>query len=80
MTESKGSQNERGITPSKIARLYGVSIETFNKWIVESPGFNSEDSDEEVNFLRLRKWTPKQLQKIFDEFGDPREFQDIINE
>ena len=73
---------ERGITPSKIAFMYGVSLETFRTWITDSEKLgNLLRSDEDYDFgvYNSRKWTPFQLKTIFEVFGDPREFQDIID-
>ena len=78
--------NERGITPSKVAYAYGVSLETLQKWIINSPALRAlerEEREEEGYNSQLsftnRKWTPKQLQLIFYEFGDPRQYWEIID-
>jgi hypothetical protein len=72
-------KGERGITPGKVAYMYGITMETFSKWMRKSEEL-SERMDEEDNFFYShRKWTPKQLQMVFDVFGDPREYKDIID-
>ncbi len=74
--------NERGITPSKVAYAYGVSLETLQKWISGSSLLMVLKDQAEVNddfSFNSRKWTPKQLQYVFKEFGDPREYSDIID-
>jgi len=75
----KTKRTERGITPGKVAYAYGISLETFKTWIGNSQSLNDRVYEEGDNLLITRKWTPRQLQKIFDEFGDPREYQDIID-
>jgi len=59
--------------------MYGVSLETFQKWINESQTLEERMDTERTFLYGSRKWTPKLLQIIFDEFGDPREFKDIID-
>jgi len=80
MTKKKETkQSERGITPRKVAYLYGVSLETFNTWIGNADDLNARMELEDKYLDHYRKWTPNQLWMIFNEFGDPREFQDIID-
>ncbi len=76
-TDSGREVNEIGITHPKIARLYGVNVDTLKAWINE----NGQLLDElyEINYeYRIRKLTPKQLELIFKYLGDPREYRDII--
>ena len=70
---------ERGITPGKVAYLYGITLETLHSWIRNSSPLNKMMDDDDDYFIGLRKWSPRQLQMIFDAFGDPRDYQDIIN-
>ena len=78
--ESNKMPTERGITPGKVAYLYGVSLETFNKWIKdESESIDELAQDDELHFYQSRKWAPKHLEILFNVFGDPRPYQDIIN-
>lgn len=70
--------SERGITPSKVAYAYGISLETFQGWIRDSQNLSNKMEQEDKYLSERRKWTPKQLEMIFDEFGDPRLYQDII--
>ena len=75
--ESSKKVNEIGITHPKIARMYGVNAETLKSWIVNNEKL--EDELDELNWeYKTRKLTPKQLEKIFEYLGDPREYQDII--
>jgi len=74
--------NERGITPSKVAYSFGISLETLQKWISSSEVLTAlkENPKEDYIFsFNNRKWTPKQLQHVFNVFGDPRDYREIID-
>ena len=81
-SQKKKSEFEWGITPGKVAYMYGVSPETFKTWITESQYLREVlDSHEKYDYsiYESRKWTPFQLQTVFDVFGDSRDYRDIIH-
>jgi len=78
---SRINLGERGITPGKVAYLYGVSWDTFyHTWMGNSLELTDllEEIKQEDQIWYRRKWTPKDLEMIFQVFGDPRDYQDII--
>jgi len=58
-------KNKKNLTKKSLAIEYGVAYNTFNKWI------------KNISELRLdqnqRLLTPKQIELIFKELGDPKE-------
>ncbi len=58
----------RPMSKKQLAASYGVSVKTLNSWLrphLQTLGINSD------KFRRMRVFTPKQLQKIFDIIGRP---------
>ena len=77
---SRINLDERGITAGKVAHLYGISLDTLQTWMDSSQKLADQidEEDNEYNFWHRRKWSPKDLEMVFEIFGDPRNYQDII--
>ena len=75
-----GNLKERGITPSKVAYMYGISVETLYKWLNHTEAFDELMVASNCYPTESRKWSPRELELVFEFFGDPRVFKDIIGE
>lgn len=73
------SQNNKGLTCKKIADLYGITTETLTEWIFDHYTLrkNLENHSWKLN---NKKFTPKQVETLFEYLGDPRPYQELIQE
>jgi transposase len=55
----------QAMLPAEIAQLYNVSVRTLKNWLKP---FNKEG---QLNRNNTRYYTPKQVQYIFECFGEP---------